>query len=296
MSNKTNVTSAVKKPKKRSQFQETMRRLSKNRSAMIGLAIIILVILISVAASIFYDYDTQVISAVGDRLQHPNLKNPFGTDELGRDIFTRVLYGARYSLSVSFVAVLVSLIIGVPLGAIAGFCGGVIENIIMRFNDILLALPSIFTAIAIVSALGKSTLNLMIAVGVCSICTFAQVTRSAVLTVRNNEYVEAARALGATNLHIIFQHILPNCLAPIIVQTTFRMGQAIISAASLSFLGLGIPLPAPEWGAMLSAGRNYLLGYSYMTLFPGLALLITVIAFNMVGDGLRDALDPKLKH
>ena len=296
MSNNTNVTSTVKKPKKRSQFQETIRRLSKNRSAMIGLAIIILVILISVAASFIYDYDTQVISAVGKRLQHPNLQHPFGTDELGRDIFTRVLYGARYSLSVSFVAVIVSLIIGVPLGAIAGFCGGVIENIIMRFNDILLALPSIFTAIAIVSALGKSTLNLMIAVGVCSICTFAQVTRSAVLTVRNNEYVEAARALGATNLHIIFQHILPNCLAPIIVQTTFRMGQAIISAASLSFLGLGIPLPAPEWGAMLSAGRNYLLGYSYMTLFPGLALLITVIAFNMVGDGLRDALDPKLKH
>lgn len=294
MSKNMKATSA--KPKKRSQFQETMRRLSKNRSAMLGLAIILVVILISVGASIFYDYDTQVIAAVGDRLQHPSWQHPFGTDELGRDIFTRVLYGARYSLSVSFVAVLVSLIIGVPLGAIAGFCGGVIENIIMRFNDILLALPSIFTAIAIVSALGKSTLNLMIAVGVCSICTFAQVTRSAVLTVRNNEYVEAARALGATNLHIIFQHILPNCLAPIIVQTTFRMGQAIISAASLSFLGLGIPLPAPEWGAMLSAGRNYLLGYSYMTMFPGLALLITVIAFNMVGDGLRDALDPKLKH
>ena len=294
MSKNMKATSA--KPKKRSQFQETMRRLSKNRSAMLGLAIILLVILISVGASIFYDYDTQVIAQVGDRLVKPCWQHPFGTDELGRDIFTRVLYGARYSLSVSFVAVLVSLIIGVPLGAIAGFCGGVIENLIMRFNDILLALPSIFTAIAIVSALGKSTLNLMIAVGVCSICTFAQVTRSAVLTVRNNEYVEAARALGATNLHIIFQHILPNCLAPIIVQTTFRMGQAIISAASLSFLGLGIPLPAPEWGAMLSAGRNYLLGYSYMTMFPGLALLITVIAFNMVGDGLRDALDPKLKH
>lgn len=295
MSKNINVTSAAK-PKKRSQFQETIRRLSKNRSAMLGLAIIVLVILVSVVSSFAYDYDTQVIAETGGRLVKPCLEHPFGTDELGRDIFTRVLYGARYSLSVSFVAVLVSLIIGVPMGAIAGFCGGVIENLIMRFNDVLLALPSIFTAIAIVSALGKSTLNLMIAVGVCSICTFAQVTRSAVLTVRNNEYVEAARALGATNVHIIFHHILPNCLAPIIVQTTFRMGQAIISAASLSFLGLGIPLPAPEWGAMLSAGRNYLLGYSYMTLFPGLALLITVIAFNLVGDGLRDALDPKLKH
>ena len=157
-------------------------------------------------------------------------------------------------------------------------------------------MPSIFIAIAIVSALGKSTLNLMIAVGVCSICTFAQVTRAAVLTVRNNDYIEAARAIGANNLQIIAQHVLPNCLAPVIVQTTFRMGSAIVSAASLSFLGLGVPLPAPEWGAMLSAGRNYILGYSYMTLFPGLALLLTVIAFNLVGDGLRDALDPKLKH
>lgn len=295
MSKNPEVNTAAK-PKKRSQFQETIRRLKKNRSAMIGLALIVLVFLISVVSNFAFDYDAEIVAATGDRLQHPSLRYPFGTDELGRDIFKRVLYGARYSLSVSFVAVTVSLIIGVPMGAVAGYCGGVIENLIMRFNDILLALPSIFTAIAIVSALGKSTLNLMIAVGVCSICTFAQVTRSAVLTVRNNEYVEAARALGATNGHIIFHHILPNCLAPIIVQTTFRMGQAIISAASLSFLGLGVPLPAPEWGSMLSGGRSYLLGYSYMTMFPGLALLVTVIAFNLVGDGLRDALDPKLKH
>lgn len=291
-----NEVKAVTPTKKRSQFQETLRRLKKNRSAMLGLAIIIVVLLVSIISTFVFDYDTQVVAATGERLQHPSWQHLFGTDELGRDIFIRVLYGARYSLSVSFVAVAVSLLIGVPLGAIAGYCGGVIENVLMRFNDVMLALPSIFVAIAIVSALGKSTLNLMIAVGVCSICTFAQVTRSAVLTVRNNEYIEVARALGATNWHIIIHHILPNCLAPIIVQTTFRMGQAIISAASLSYLGLGVPLPAPEWGAMLSAGRNYILGYSYMTLFPGLALLITVIAFNLVGDGLRDALDPKLKH
>lgn len=282
--------------KHRSQVQEVWRRFCKSRSAVLGLSFILLIILISLLAGVIFDYDTQVISAVGKRLQHPSLAHPFGTDELGRDILIRVLYGARYSLAVGFVAVLVSLIIGVPLGAIAGYCGGIVENVIMRVNDVFLALPSIFIAIAIVSALGKSTLNLMIAVGVCSICTFAQVTRAAVLTVRNNDYIEAARAIGANNLQIIAQHVLPNCLAPVIVQTTFRMGSAIVSAASLSFLGLGVPLPAPEWGAMLSAGRNYILGYSYMTLFPGLALLLTVIAFNLVGDGLRDALDPKLKH
>ncbi len=283
-------------PKKRSQFQEVWRRLRKNKSAMLGLAIIVLIIGVSIASGFIYDYDTEVTASIGPRLQKPGKDFLFGTDEMGRSIFIRVLYGARYSISVGFVAVFVSLIFGVPLGAIAGYVGGVVENIIMRINDLFLSLPTIFVAIAVVSAFGKSTLNLMIAVGVSTICTFAQVTRASVLTVRNNEYIEAARAVGATNLQIIFHHILPNSLAPIIVQTTFRLGSAIISAASLSFLGLGVPKPAPEWGSMLSSGRNYLLGYSYMTLFPGLALLVTVIAFNLLGDGLRDAMDPKLKH
>lgn len=282
--------------KKRTQFGEVWRRFRKSKSSMIGLFIIVAVLLVSACSGLLFDYDTQVIAEVGPRLHAPCAEFPFGTDEMGRSIFNRVIYGARYSISVGFVAVLVSLVVGVPMGAIAAYVGGKVENIIMRFNDIFLSLPSIFVAIAIVSAFGKSTLTLMVAVGVSSICTFCQVTRAAVLTVRNNEYIEAARAIGMTNWQILFAHILPNCLAPIIVQTTFRMGSAIISAASLSFLGLGVPMPAPEWGSMLSAGRKYLLGYSYMTLFPGLALLLTVIAFNLMGDGLRDALDPKLKH
>ena len=282
--------------KKRTQFGEVWRRFRKSKSSMLGLFIIVAVLLISACSGLLFDYDTEVIATVGPRLAKPCAEFPFGTDEMGRSIFNRVVYGARYSISVGFVAVLVSLVVGVPMGAIAAYAGGKVENAIMRFNDIFLSLPSIFIAIAIVSAFGKSTLTLMVAVGVSSICTFCQVTRAAVLTVRNNEYIEAARAIGMTDWQILFAHIPPNCLAPIIVQTTFRMGSAIISAASLSFLGLGVPMPAPEWGSMLSAGRKYLLGYSYMTLFPGLALLLTVIAFNLMGDGLRDALDPKLKH
>ena len=193
-------------------------------------------------------------------------------------------------------AVFVSLLVGVTLGAIAGYVGGVVENVIMRLVDIFLAIPSILLAIAVVSALGQSALNLMIAVGLCTVPSFAQVTRASVLTVRNNEYIEASRAIGANDWHIIFSHILPNSLSPIIVQATLRVGSAIISASALSFLGLGIPLPAPEWGAMLSGGRQYIRDYAYMTLFPGLAILLTVISFNLIGDGLRDALDPKLKR
>lgn len=214
---------------------------------------------------------------------------------MGRDILIRVIYGARYSLSVGLVAVGISIVIGVTLGAIAGFVGGVLENIIMRITDIFIAVPNILLAIAIVSALGQSTLNLMVAIGICSAASFVQVARAAVLTVRSNEYVEAARAIGATNREIIFSHILPNSLAPIIVQATLRVGASIISASSLSFLGIGVPLPAPEWGAMLSSGRNYIRDYSYMTLFPGLAIMLTVVSLNLVGDALRDSIDPKLK-
>lgn len=165
----------------------------------------------------------------------------------------------------------------------------------MRITDIFIAVPNILLAIAIVSALGQSTLNLMVAIGICSAASFVQVARAAVLTVRSNEYVEAARAIGATNREIIFSHILPNSLAPIIVQATLRVGASIISASSLSFLGIGVPLPAPEWGAMLSSGRNYIRDYSYMTLFPGLAIMLTVVSLNLVGDALRDSIDPKLK-
>ena len=183
-------------------------------------------------------------------------------------------------------AVTIGLVIGVTLGAIAGFYGGTLEEVIMRSTDILGAVPNMLMAIVIVSVLGQSIWNLMLAVGI---------TSAAVLTVRNQEYVEASKAIGLSNRRIIFKHILPNCLSPIIVQATLRVASAIISASSLSFLGLGVPAPSPEWGALLSGGRKYIRDYSYMTLFPGLAIMITVLALNMMGDGLRDSLDPKLK-
>ncbi|MDO4492510.1 MAG: ABC transporter permease [Clostridia bacterium] len=290
-------TRSRKQYKRRSALQEVWRRFRKNPGAMLGLFMVILIVGVAIASGFIFDYQKDVVAQhITQRLKPPSAQHWFGTDQLGRDIFARVLYGARYSLSIGLIAVCVSLIVGVTLGAIAGYVGGIVENIIMRVVDIFLAIPSILLAIAVVSALGQSALNLMIAVGLCTVPSFAQVARASVLTVRNNEYVEASRAIGATNWQVIRSHILPNSLSPIIVQATLRIGSAIISASALSFLGLGIPLPAPEWGAMLSEGRQYIRDYSYMTLFPGLAILLTVISFNLIGDGLRDAIDPKLKR
>ncbi|MBP3684914.1 MAG: ABC transporter permease [Oscillospiraceae bacterium] len=282
--------------KKRGQAGEVWHQLKKNKGAMIGLFLIAAIFLATIGANLFLDYEEQVIGMnVMERLQGPSMKHWMGTDDMGRDIFLRILYGAKYSLSVGVVAVLIAVAIGVPLGAFAGYFGGILEDIIMRVTDIFAAVPNILMAIVVVSALGQGMGNLMIAVGLCSIPQFVRITRASVLTVRDQEYVEAARAVGRSELQIIFGHVLPNCLSPIIVQTTLRIASAIITAAALSYLGLGVVPPAPEWGAMLSYGRNFIRGYSYMTLFPGLAIMITVLALNLLGDGLRDALDPKLR-
>lgn len=290
----TNVQQAGNK---RSQFLEFWRRYKQNPGAVLGLIIVIGLVIAAISSGIVFDYETEIIgNNVIERLQRPSMAHWFGTDELGRDVFARTMYGARYSLAIGVVAVIVSLVAGVTLGAVAGFAGGAVENIIMRIMDIFAAIPSILMAMAIVSALGQSAIILMIAVGVTSVPSFATITRAAVLQVRNNDFVEAARAIGMPNWKIVVKHILPNSLAPILVQATLRIGNAIISASGLSFLGLGIPLPAPEWGGMLSNGRKYIRDYPYMTIFPGLAILITVIAFNLIGDGVRDALDPKLKN
>ena len=282
--------------KARSQMAEVLHQFRKNKGAMLGGMIVLVIIFIAVFADFLLDYDTQVIGQnLAERLQSPNANHWFGTDELGRDIFFRILYGTRFSCSVGLVAVTIGLVIGVTLGAIAGFFGGWLEELIMRCTDILGAVPNMLMAIVIVSVLGQSIWNLMLAVGITSVPQFVRITRAAVLTVRNQEYVEASKSIGLNNRKIIFKHILPNCLSPIIVQATLRVASAIISASSLSFLGLGVPAPSPEWGALLSGGRKYIRDYSYMTLFPGLAIMITVLALNLMGDGLRDALDPKLK-
>lgn len=282
--------------KRRTQTGEILHRFIKNKGAMIGLAFILILTLLALLGNVIYDYDTDIIGQnYEQRFVRPCWEHPFGTDNLGRDLFARVIYGARASLPVGFLAVLVSLFFGLIFGAVAGFYGGVSDNIIMRIMDIFNTIPTILMAIVMVAVMGTSTMSLILAVGITSVPKFARITRAAVLTVRGQEFVESARAIGLTTPEIIFKHVVPNCLSPIIVQTTLQMGKAIITASSMSYLNLGVPAPMPEWGSLLSAGRNYIRDYGYLTIFPGLMIMVTVIAFNMVGDGLRDAMDPKLK-
>lgn len=282
--------------RRQSKAGEIWHRFRKNKGAILGLGILAVLVLVALTVDLWLPEEKINGINVLEKLHSPSARHLFGTDEMGRDLFWRTVYGTKYSLAIGFVAVMVSAVIGVPLGAAAGYYGKTVETVIMRVSDIFSAIPSILLAIAIVSVLGRTTGNLMLAVGIAAVPQFTRITRASVLTVKNEEYVEAARALGKTDLYIIFKHILPNCLSPIIVQTTLRVASAIISASSLSFLGIGIKPPMPEWGALLTAGKTYIMGYSYLCLFPGLAIMITVLAFNLVGDALRDAMDPKLKN
>lgn len=283
--------------RKRSRMGEIWHRLKKNKGAMVGLVIVVLLVLIALTCDLWMSYEDDVIAqTISQRLQKPSAAHPLGTDNFGRDLLARLLYATRYSLSVGFVAVVIALFLGLIFGALAGYYVGTpLDNIIMRALDILHAIPSLLLGIVLVTAIGASTVTLMIAVGVAAVPNLARTVRAAVLSTRNEEYIESARAIGVPEWKIILKHILPNCLSPIIVQFTLRIGSSIIAASSLSFLGLGIPAPAPEWGGMLSDGRQFLRGSPHITLFPGLAIMITVLAFNMIGDGIRDALDPKLK-
>lgn len=290
-------TKTKTKTKKRGQWSETWRMLKRNKMAMLGLSIIVILVLLAVFADVIADYDEVAIKMnTSIKLQGPSRDHILGTDELGRDIFARMIHGARVSLQVGIIAVGIAIVIGGTLGAIAGFYGGKLDNIIMRIMDIFLAIPSILLAITIVSALGSSMMNLMIAVGISSIPSYARIVRASVLSIKDQEFIEAARAIGAKDSRIILKHILPNSLAPVIVQGTLGVAGAILSTAGLSFIGLGIDKPAPEWGAMLSGGRSYLRNAWHVTTFPGIAIMITILSLNLLGDGLRDALDPRLKQ
>lgn len=283
--------------KKRSQWLEVWRRLKRNKMAVVGLVILIILVLLAVFANVIANYDNVVIKQnLSQRLQAPSAAHWLGTDEFGRDIFARLVHGTRVSLQVGIIAVGISIIIGGILGAIAGYYGGKLDNIIMRIMDIFLAVPSILLAIAIVSALGPSILNLMLAISISSVPSYARIVRASVLSIRDQEFIEAAKAIGASNTRIIFRHIIPNSLAPVIVQATLGVASAILSTAGLSFIGLGIQPPAPEWGSMLSGGRQYLRYAWWVTTFPGVAIMITILSLNLLGDGLRDALDPRLKQ
>lgn len=283
--------------KKRSMAVEIWQRLMRNKMAMLGLVILVVLALSAIFADAIADYDTKVVAQnISERLQGPSAAHWFGTDEFGRDIFARIVHGGRVSLVVGLISVSVSLLVGGSLGAFAGFYGGRVDNVIMRVMDIFLAVPSILLAITIVAALGTNLVNVMLAIGVSNTPNFARIVRAAVMGVKDQEFVESARAIGTSNTEIIFREILPNCMAPIIVQATLSVASAILSTASLSFIGLGVQPPDPEWGAMLSSGRNFLRDAVHLTLFPGLAIVVTILALNLLGDGLRDALDPRLKQ
>lgn len=289
-------TNKIKKHKKKSQMKEVWLRLKKNKLAIVGLVILILILLVSISADLIADYDEVVIKQnIPNRLQGPSVNNILGTDEFGRDIAARIVHGSRVSLSVGFISVFIAVVVGGILGAIAGFYGGKIDFILMRVMDIFLAIPNMLLAIAIVAALGPSMVNLMIAISFSYTPQFARIVRASVISIKDEEFIEAARAIGANNFTIIFEHILINCMAPIIVQVTLKIATAIITVAGLSFIGLGIQPPAPEWGNMLAGGRAYIRDSNYLVLFPGLAIMITILSLNLLGDGLRDALDPKLK-
>ena len=289
-----NLEQTITPDKKKSIWLDVWRRLRKNKAAMVGLGIIILLFVVAIFADFIAPF-TYYEQDLRNRFATPDAIHWFGTDQFGRCIFSRVVHGARISLIVGFLTIVFSVATGGLLGALAGFYGGIIDNIIMRFTDIILAIPNLLLAIAVVAALGMDLNNVMIAVGIGSMPQYARILRASVLTIRDQEFVEAARASGANDLRLITKHIIPNALAPIIVQATLGVAGAILTVAGLSFLGIGLQPPIPEWGAMLSSGRGYIQDFTHMTVFPGLAIMIVILGLNMFGDGLRDALDPKLK-
>lgn len=282
------------KNKKTSLWGEVFHRFMKNKMAVFGAIVLILLIICAFAAPIIapYGIDDQNIAIAK---QAPSADHWFGTDNFGRDVFSRVIYGSRISLQVGLIAVALALVVGGVLGAISAFYGGKVDSIIMRFMDILMAVPGMLLAIAIAASLGPGLRNMMIAIGIGNVPGYARVVRASVMTVKDSEYVEAAASIGASNTRIILRHILPNALAPIIVQATLGVASSILSCSMLSFLGLGIQPPTPEWGSMLSAARQYIRGSAYMSIFPGLFIMLTVYALNVLGDGIRDAIDPRLK-
>ncbi|MDQ3095394.1 MAG: ABC transporter permease [Actinomycetota bacterium] len=282
---------ATQLPSEEQRFQ-TLRALLANKLAIVGIVVLVGVVVAAVLGNALAPYGVNEIS-VENRLQPPSRDHWFGTDELGRDIFSRVLIAARVSLQVGVIAVGISLAAGVTLGLVAGFYGGRVDAVVMRLMDMLFAFPAILLAIAILAVLGPGITNAMIAIGVVYTPIFARITRASVLSVREEVFVRAARSVGASDVRILRLHILPNVLAPIIVQTSLSLAFAILSEAALSFLGLGVQPPQPSWGRMLFDGRGFIEQAWWMGVFPGLAIFLTVLAFNIVGDAARDALDPK---
>ena len=285
-----------KKVKKRSQLKALWFQYRKNKLAMFGLILMGLMLLTALCAGFFLDYDTQVIGqSIRQRLQWPSAAHWFGTDQYGRDLFARVIWGSRISLFVGFFTVGIAMTVGSLIGAFAGYYGGRVDNVLMRIMDVFLAMPGTIMAVAIVGALGPGIINVLMAMSICRIPQFARIVRSAIISIRSQEFVEAARCCGSRDLRIIFRHILPNAVGPIVVQATIGMATTILGVAGLSFIGLGIEAPLPEWGSMLSEAKSQMMYQPYLMFFPGIAIVLAVLALNLISDGLRDALDPRMK-
>ncbi len=279
---------------RRSAMPWWVRRLARNKLAIFGGAVVLLVILAAVFAPLIAPHSPYE-QFTTDQLVGPSATYPLGTDELGRDVFSRVLFGARISVQVAAISVAIGLFIGGSLGLVAAYYGGAWDLIIMRFADILFAFPSILLAIAVLAVLGPSLANVMVAIGIIFIPIFVRVTRAAGLVIAQEQYVEASRASGASGLRIMLRHVLPNAMAPLLVQTTLAISYAILSEAGLSFLGLGAQPPEPSWGSMLASGRGFMMFAPWTAFAPGMAIFIAVLGFNILGDGLRDVLDPRMK-
>ena len=282
------------KRKKQSQFREVLKRLSKNKSSMIGLIIFAIVIIVCVFAPVFAPYDPTEMDPnsiyAGSSWAHP-----CGCDNLGRDILSRLIYGGRYSLALGFTCAMIGMVSGLFFGSLTGYAGGAVDNVVMRICDIWMAIPGMLLCIILSAVLGNGVIQTILAMSIGGIPGSIRGTRAMCLRERNMEYLEAAKAMNCSTFKIVFKHMLPNIVAPSIIGTTGQIGGSIMQASGLSFIGLGIQPPTPEWGAMCSSGRNSILTYPHLMLWPGVAILITVLAINMFGDGLRDALDPRLK-
>jgi peptide/nickel transport system permease protein len=284
---------AAESPRRR-WFQEGWQRFRRHRAAMAGLALLVVLLVLALAAPVLTASDPGR-QQLSQALKPASLAHPLGTDHLGRDMLARLLYGGRLSLLIGFLAVGVGLVVGVPLGAVSGFYGGRVDLAIQRLADVLLSFPGFLLALSLVAILGVGLQNVILSVGISAVPSFIRLVRGSVLAIREQVYVEAAEAIGQRRRAIIFRHVLPNAMAPVIVQATLSLGFAIVVAAGLGFLGLGVQPPTPEWGTMLGEGRQYIFRAPALTTYPGLAILLAVLGFNLLGDGLRDALDPRMR-
>ncbi len=274
---------------------EFWHRFCENKTAVLGLVVLVIIILMAVCAPMIASYSQVIGQDMSSRTIKPGIEHLFGTDGYGRDTFARTVWGARLSLFIAFATILLACVVGMILGVVCGYFGGTVDAVVMRIVDVFMCLPPLLFSLSIVSALGNGMWNLILAVGITMMPYFTRVVRAAVLSVASMDYIEAARANGANDIYIIMKHIIPNCMGPIIVEATISLSSVIMIAAGLSFIGLGVEPPSPEWGAMLSDSREYMRQAPWLVFAPGLAIVVTALAFNLVGDGVRDALDPRQK-